>query len=99
VERGSGRFILRATRRAGREMTELIRSYVAYGSRIDTDDYSIYKCLGVMGYEHRTVQHAKKIYAEDGVSVNGCEGLFSLLRSFMRVHILPFSIISSYALF
>jgi len=27
-----------------------------------------------------------KYRKEDGVSVNSCEGLFSLLRSFMRVH-------------
>ena len=71
----------------------LIRSAIATGSVVDTDEYDIYSRLEEWGYEHRTVCHAEGEYARDDdgdgfceVHVNTLEGFWSLLRSWLRPH-------------
>lgn len=80
----------------------LILSTIAPGSLINTDEYgpfgqrrrrSIYARLPAWGYEHKTVCHGRGEYArdEDGdgyceVHVNTMEGIWSLLRSWLRPH-------------
>jgi len=71
----------------------IIEGVVTQGSRINTDEYSIYTHLTAWGYEHRTVCHGRGEYArdEDGdgfceVHVNTLEGFWSLLRSWLRPH-------------
>jgi transposase len=68
----------------------IIEGVVAQGSRIHTDEYSIYARLRAWGYEHRTVCHGRGEYArdEDGdgfceVHVNTMEGFWSLLRLYV----------------
>ena len=58
-----------------------------------TDEYAIYARLPQWGYAHRTVCHSRGEYArdEDGdgfheVHVNTIEGVWSLLRSWLRPH-------------
>jgi len=60
---------------------------------IFTDEYNIYNRLEEWGYEHKTVCHSKGEYArdEDGdgfheVHSNTIEGVWSLLRSWLRPH-------------
>ena len=71
----------------------IIRSVIAPGTSVNTDEYSIYNRLGVWGYLHKSVNHAIGEYArdEDGdghheVHVNTVEGFWSLLRSWLRPH-------------
>ena len=71
----------------------LIRSAIAEGSVVYTDEYDIYSRLEEWGYEHRTVCHAEGEYARDDdgdgfceVHVNTLEGFWSLLRSWLRPH-------------
>ena len=71
----------------------LIAATVALGSQIYTDEYSIYNGLSSWGYRHKTVCHGDGEYArdEDGdgfceVHVNTMEGVWSLLRSWLRPH-------------
>jgi len=71
----------------------LIKGMVAKGTLIHTDEYDIYDRLGAWGYGHKRVCHAKGEYArdEDGdkfheVHVNTMEGVWSLLRSWLRPH-------------
>ena len=71
----------------------LIRSTIAEGTEVHTDEYDIYHRLPAWGYVHRTVCHAHGEYArdEDGdgfceVHVNTMEGFWSLLRSWLRPH-------------
>ena len=71
----------------------LILETVAAGTLINTDEYSIYYRLPEWGYGHQTVNHSQGEYArdEDGdgfheVHVNTMEGLWSLLRSWLRPH-------------
>jgi transposase-like protein len=63
------------------------------GTRVYTDEYSIYARLCVWGYDHKHVNHGRGEYArdEDGdgfceVHVNTMEGFWSLLRSWLRPH-------------
>ena len=71
----------------------VIEATVAKGSLIYTDEYNVYARLPAWGYRHKTVCHGQGKYArdEDGdgfceVHVNTMEGLWSLLRSWLRPH-------------
>ncbi len=71
----------------------IIKATVAPGTLIYTDEYSIYGRLKRWGYDHKTVNHSAGEYArdEDGdgfheVHVNTMEGVWSLLRSWLRPH-------------
>ena len=76
-----------------RTIEPVITGAVARGALIHTDGYAIYARLGAWGYRHKTVCHARGEYArdEDGdgfceVHVNTVEGVWSLLRSWLRPH-------------
>ena len=69
----------------------IIEANVAEGTQIYTDEYNIYARLEKWGYKHKTVNYSSGEYArdEDGdgfheVHVNTIEGLWSLLRSWLR---------------
>lgn len=71
----------------------LIKATIRPGSCVHTDEYAIYGRLPQWGYVHRTVCHSAGEYArdEDGdgfheVHVNTIEGVWSLLRSWLRPH-------------
>jgi len=71
----------------------VITSMVAKGSQFYTDEYNIYDRLPEWGYSRKSVNHSTGEYArdEDGdgfheVHVNTVEGLWSLLRSWLRPH-------------
>src|SRR5713226_7476800 len=62
----------------------LIKETIAPGTRVYTDEYSIYARLYVWGYDHKRVNHGRGEYArdEDGdgfceVHVNTMEGFWS----------------------
>src|SRR4051812_38000242 len=66
---------------------------VAGGALVYTDEYDIYARLDEWGYGHETVCHARGEYARDDdgdgfceVHVNTMEGVWSLLRSWLRPH-------------
>ena len=71
----------------------IIESTVVQGSLIYTDEYDSYARLEQWGYRHQTVCHSAGEYArdEDGdgfceIHVNTIEGVWSLLRSWLRPH-------------
>jgi transposase len=71
----------------------VIEGSVAKGALVHTDEYDVYGRLDEWGYGHKTVCHARGEYArdEDGdgfceVHVNTMEGVWSLLRSWLRPH-------------
>lgn len=70
-----------------------ILEHVAAGSQVYTDEYNVYRRLVRWGYGHSTVQHNIGEYARDDdgdgfceVHVNTIEGVWSLLRSWLRPH-------------
>jgi transposase len=71
----------------------VIEGSVAKGALVPTDEYDIYARLEEWGYGHKTVCHARGEYARDDdgdgfceVHVNTAEGVWSLLRSWLRPH-------------
>jgi transposase len=71
----------------------IIEAAVVKASTVHTDEYNAYARLKAWGYRHKTVCHERGEYArdEDGdgfceVHVNTMEGLWSLLRSWLRPH-------------
>jgi transposase len=71
----------------------VIEATVAQGALVHTDEYDVHARLEAWGYGHKTVCHARGEYArdEDGdgfceVHVNTMEGVWSLLRSWLRPH-------------
>jgi transposase len=71
----------------------VIEATVAEGALVHTDEYGVYARLEAWGYRHKTVCHARGEYARDDdgdgfceVHVNTAEGLWSLLRSWLRPH-------------
>jgi transposase-like protein len=93
VERG-GEVILKMLPNVQQATIEpVIATAVAPGTLIYTDEYNIYSRLVQWGYAHKTVNHSVGEYArdEDGdgfheVHVNTIEGIWSLLRSWLRPH-------------
>ena len=64
--------IYRMEKRAdARSVRRVIRSYVAKGNTIYTDDYRSYR--GLYGYGHRSVAHSEGVYACGDAHINGCE--------------------------
>src|SRR5215217_2383908 len=71
----------------------VLEAVVAKGALVHTDEYDIYARLEEWGYGHKTVCHGRGEYArdEDGdgfreIHVNTMEGVWSLLRSWLRPH-------------
>lgn len=71
----------------------IIEATIAKDTMVYTDEYNIYARLAQWGYQHKTVNHSQGEYArdEDGdghheVHVNTMEGIWSLLRSWLRPH-------------
>ena len=71
----------------------IIAATLARSTLVYTDEYDIYARLEEWGYGHKAVCHARGEYArdEDGdgfceVHVNTMEGVWSLLRSWLRPH-------------
>ena len=68
-----------------------IKDTIVPGTCVYTDEYSIYARLSAWGYDHKSVNHGRGEFARDNdgfceVHVNTIEGLWSLLRSWLRPH-------------
>jgi hypothetical protein len=91
IQRG-GQVVLRMLANVQPKTIEpLIKATIAMGTRVFTDEYDLYSRLKAWGFGHQTVCHAQGEYArdEDGdgfheVYVNTREGVWSLLRSWLR---------------
>ena len=71
----------------------VIDATLAKGALVHTDEYDVYGRLEEWGYGHKSVRHARGEYARDDdgdgfreVHVNTMEGIWSLLRSWLRQH-------------
>lgn len=74
-------------------ISPIIETTIEPGSCVYTDEYRIYAYLADCGYQHETVNHSECEYARDDdgdgfceVHVNTIEGVWSLLRSWLRPH-------------
>lgn len=93
IERG-GEVVLKLLANVQQKTIEpVIRQTIVSQTLVYTDEYAIYGRLHQWGYAHKSVNHSQGEYArdEDGdgfheVHVNTIEGLWSLLRSWLRPH-------------
>src|SRR4051794_23190119 len=93
IQRG-GRVVLRMLANVQQvTIRPVIEGTVTRGALVHTDEYDIYARLDEWGYGHKTVCHARGEYARDDdgdgfceVHVNTMEGVWSLLRSWLRPH-------------
>jgi transposase-like protein len=56
-----------------------VRRNIQIGSTLHTDEYQAYKRL-VPDYKHESVNHSKDEYSRNGVTTNGIESVFAVLR-------------------
>ena len=85
---------IEVTRNASSETIDgLAVEHIEQGSTIYTDGWSGYNHLGSLGYIHDFVIHSQGEYAKDAdgdgineVHVNTAEGMWSLLRQWIRTH-------------
>jgi transposase-like protein len=92
----SGDVVLRMLENVQQQTIEpIIRGCVSEGTRFYTDEYDIYSRLTDWGYDHHSVCHSRGEYARDDdgdgdgfheIHVNTMEGVWSLLRSWLRPH-------------
>ena len=69
-----------------------ILEQVPIGTRISSDEWPSYKILGRLGYDHRTVEHGRKVWARGDTHVNTLEGFWSMLKRSIRgthIHVSP----------
>ncbi len=93
IQRGGAVVIRRVENVQQATIRPLIQTFIAPGTRVHTDEYTIYNPLKDWGFDHHTVCHSRGEYArdEDGdgfheIHVNTMEGFWSLLRSWLRPH-------------
>lgn len=57
-----------------------IRTNVARGARLYTDEASVYRGWTRFKYQHRSVSHTWAQYVNGTIHTNGCENFFNCLR-------------------
>lgn len=84
VERGGG-VVLSVAEDLNREhILELLKEHASDDCSLYTDDFPLYAELP--GYEHRKLnRYSRKEYARGDVHINTAEGVFSLLKSWLRM--------------
>ena len=89
-ERGTGRsWAMCLPNRKGTTLLQVIKERVAAGSLICSDEFSSYKRLRTLGFDHRSVNHSEAEYVRldsDLVSVttNGIEGFWGNFKVALR---------------
>ena len=62
----------------------LIKDTILLGTRIYTDEYSIYARLHVWGYNHKSVNHGRGEFARDEDGDGFCEVHVNTMEGFVR---------------
>ncbi len=85
VERKSGTIHLDVTLDVKQDtMKPIVERHIEKGSKVYTDEYSVYDFLGSSGYLHESVNHSAGEYARGDVHINTQEGTWSLFRPFIE---------------
>ena len=84
VQRGQSAYFLVLANVQGVTIRPFIERLVAKGVRFFTDCYTIYLWLSLAGYLHDTVNHSQGEWARGEVHCNTAEGIWSLLRDYLR---------------
>jgi len=57
-----------------------VHENVAVGSTIYTDEHASYKGLGGLFFNHETINHGAGEYVRDGITTNGVESVFAVMK-------------------
>lgn len=88
LERGGELFTKVVPNASTRSLIPSILENVPRGTRISSDEWHPYKVLKSLGYDHRTVEHGAKQYANGDTHVNTLESFWSILkRSIKGTHV------------
>ncbi len=78
-ERG-GRTVAMPLENTGAATIEkVVHQHVEAGATLNTDEYIAYKRLGT-DYKHKSVNHSQDEYSRNGVTTNGVESVFAVMR-------------------
>ena len=84
-ERGTMRyrFCELGQKKTRKEIIPMIEKYVAKGTQIYTDQYSVYLILGSIGYKHYAINHQHRFACPFviGANTNGVEGAFGISKA------------------
>ncbi len=81
MERGGSLITRVIPNRKGGTILPIIRQTVKRPSEVHTDEWAAYDALPMLGYRHRTVNHARDQYVGvDGATVNSIEGFWAALK-------------------
>ena len=65
---------------SSRSILPIVKEKVLESSVVYTDEWPAYNRLGSMGYEHRRVHHAARVYVMGDAHTNTMEGFWSLVK-------------------
>ncbi len=82
-ERGGRARGLPVENTGGISLQTAVNQNVELGSTIHTDEYRSYQGLG-KNFKHQTVNHGEQKYVEKGVTTNGIESVFAVMRRGMH---------------
>jgi len=83
----NGELRLKVCKRAEKgELQEFIVENVQEGATIYTDELKSYNGLEELGYKHEVINHSEREYARGDIHTNTQEGVWSLLRQWLRTH-------------
>ena len=69
---------------SGKALIPHIEAQVPKGTRISSDEWLPYRILTALGYEHTTVDHMRKQWADGDTHVNTLEAFWSMLKRSIR---------------
>jgi transposase len=89
IRQRGGRVHARVMLNVGRELLGEIQMRVLPGSVVYTDEFSAYRRLGSLGFEHYTIKHGRTrggvpVYVDGDVHTNTIENYFSLVKGSLR---------------
>jgi hypothetical protein len=60
----------------------MVKAHILPGSTIYTDEYMPYRGIGELnlGYQHKRIHHAAKVYVVGDIHTNSVEGFWSLIK-------------------
>jgi transposase-like protein len=57
-----------------------VHQHVGIGAMLHTDEAGVYRGLGGLFFNHETVNHSEGEYVRDGVTTNGVESVFAVMK-------------------
>ena len=66
----------------GQSLREFVQRLTVPGTKVHTDQHAGYQ--GIPGIVHRSVNHSKGEYVRDGVSTNGIDGFWAVLKRVLK---------------